>query len=301
MHGNLVRLQVADVRDRAALRQAVAGADEIYHFAAQVAVTTSLRDPSEDFDVNARGTLNLLEEVRRLDDPPGLLFTSTNKVYGSLEDLELWNSGARWEPVDPEIQARGIAENRPLNFHSPYGCSKGAADQYVIEYARNLGLPAVVFRMSCIYGPHQAGTEDQGWVAHFLMRAMEGLPITIYGDGAQSRDLLFIDDLVDAFVLAQSNIRALSARVFNIGGGPLNAVSLRDLLRLIAELRGEAPAVRHAPWRPGDQRYFASDTRAFQADTGWEPRVGVREGIVKLLDWLSDTRESVTPAVRMAP
>jgi CDP-paratose 2-epimerase len=171
----------------------------------------------------------------------------------------------------------------------------------VIEYARNLGLPAVVFRMSCIYGPHQSGTEDQGWVAHFLMRAMEGLPITIYGDGAQSRDLLFVDDLVDALLLAQANVRALAARAFNIGGGPLNLASLRDVLRLIGELRGETPAVRFAPWRPGDQRYFASDTRAFQLETGWEPKVEVREGIAKLLDWLSETRESVTPAMKVAP
>src|SRR5438874_10117470 len=168
-HGSSVRIEVGDVRDRAALRQALEGVSQVYHFAAQVAVTDSLRNPAEDFDVNARGTLNLLEELRRLDYPPSLVFTSTNKVYGSLEDIELWNTFERYEPVDPAIQEGGVSERRGLEFNSPYACSKGAADQYVLDYARNFGLTAVVFRMSCIYGPHQSGTEDQGWVAHFIL------------------------------------------------------------------------------------------------------------------------------------
>src|SRR5205823_2711188 len=171
------------------------------------------------FDVNARGTVNLLEAVRELRNPPPIIFTSTNKVYGSLEDVDLQLNRERYEPINEEIRACGISEDQRLDFYSPYGCSKGAADQYVLDYARTFGLPAVVFRMSCIYGLHQNGTEDQGWVAHFLIRALEKKPITIYGDGLQVRDLLFADDLVDAFLLAQANIQTLSGQAFNIGGG----------------------------------------------------------------------------------
>ena len=290
MHGSLVRLQVGDVRERPALRQALEGAGEVFHFAAQVAVTDSLRNPADDFEVNARGTLNLLEEIRRLDDPPSLVFTSTNKVYGSLEDVELWNSGERYEPVDPDLHAIGVSESRRLEFHSPYACSKGAADQYVLDYGRQFGVPAVVFRMSCIYGPHQSGTEDQGWVAHFLMRAMDGQPITIYGDGRQARDVLFVDDLVEALLLAQANMRKLVGQAFNIGGGPFQVVSLLEVLRLIAEIRGEATPIRYGAWRPGDQRYYTSDTRKFFAATGWDPQTGVREGVAKLFEWLAESR-----------
>ena len=296
MHGNLVRLQVGDTRDRQAIRQALEGASAVYHFAAQVAVTDSLRNPSDDFDINARGTLNLLEEIRRLDERPAMLFTSTNKVYGSLQDIELWNSGERYEPVDLEIQGAGISERRCLEFHSPYACSKGAADQYALDYARNFGLPVVVFRMSCIYGPHQSGTEDQGWVAHFLMRAMDGQPITLYGDGRQSRDVLFVDDLVEAMLLARANMERLSGQAFNIGGGPLNSVSLLEVLRLITEIRAELVPIRYGAWRPGDQRYYASDTRKFQAATGWEPQTGVRDGVTKLCEWLAEYRGLAAPA-----
>ena len=208
---NACSVEVADVRDAHALRSAVRDADQVFHFAAQVAVTTSLTDPRHDFEVNVGGTLNLLEAIRALENPPPLLFTSTNKVYGALADLALEKNCTRYQPLDAALRT-GIGEDRPLDFHSPYGCSKGAADQYVLDYARTFGLPAVVFRMSCIYGPHQMGTEDQGWVAHFLIRAIEGKPITIYGDGMQVRDVLFVDDLVDAFLLAQANIHTLSGR-----------------------------------------------------------------------------------------
>src|SRR5205823_485127 len=178
---------------------AIAGTSEVYHFAAQVAVTSSLVDPVADFSVNAGGTLNLLEELRALPDPPPLVFTSTNKVYGDLEDVELVPDGSRYLPADTDTRMSGISETRRVDFHSPYGCSKGAADQYVLDYARTFGLPAVVFRMSCIYGPHQFGNEDQGWVAHFIIRAIDGESITIYGDGLQGRDVLYVDDLVRAY------------------------------------------------------------------------------------------------------
>ena len=297
-HGDLVQAQIADVREPAALREAVAGAGEVYHLAGQTAVTTSVLDPIGDFEVNARGTLNLLEALRALDAPPPLVFTSTNKVYGGLEDVTLQLNGDRYEPDDATIRARGISEQRSLDFHSPYGCSKGTADQYVIDYARIYGLRTVVFRMSCIYGPHQWGVEDQGWVAHFLIRALSGEPITLFGDGKQVRDVLFVEDLVDAFLLAQANADRLAGRVFNIGGGPENTVSLLELIDLIDLLEGERPRVLFSDaWRPGDQRYYVSDTRAFQAATGWAPDVSVRDGVSRLYTWLRENRRFPPRAV----
>lgn len=297
-HGDQVDVEIADVRDGDALRQAVNGAARVFHFAAQVAVTTSLTDPVEDFEVNARGTLNLLEALRAQAEPPPMVFTSTNKVYGALEDIGLRRRNQRYEPTDPSLRRTGISENRPLDFHSPYGCSKGSADQYVLDYARTYGIPAMVFRMSCIYGPHQFGTEDQGWVAHFLIRAMEGQPIMLYGDGRQVRDILYVEDLVDAFLLAQQSMGTESANAFNIGGGPGNTVSLLELLEMIGELLGHKPEVEFDIWRSGDQRYYVSDTAKFQRTTGWRPRTSVQEGLERFTRWLSEMR--VSPAARLA-
>jgi CDP-paratose 2-epimerase len=298
-HGDRVHIEVADIRDRYALRRAVRSARRVYHFAAQVAVTTSLTDPVLDFEVNACGTLNLLEVLRTLRNPPPLVFTSTNKVYGDLSDISLTKNGSRYEPEDLLIRRYGIKEDRPLDFHSPYGCSKGTADQYIMDYARTFPIPMVVFRMSCIYGPHQRGTEDQGWAAHFLIRTIEGQPITLYGDGMQVRDILFVDDLVEALLLAQAQMPKLSGQVFNIGGGPAQAVSLLECINLIAGLHGESTAVQFADWRPGDQRYYVSDTRRFRAATGWAPQVGVREGLRLLYQWLLESRglSAACPAV----
>lgn len=293
-HGAQVEARIADIRDRAALQRAVTRADQVFHFAAQVAVTTSLEDPVGDFEVNAGGTLNLLEALRRLDNPPPLVFTSTNKVYGALEDVALTQLDTRYAPASDEVRARGIGENRPLDFHSPYGCSKGTADQYILDYARSFGLPAVVFRMSCIYGPHQFGTEDQGWVAHFLIRAIEDRPIVLYGDGMQVRDVLFVDDLVEAFLLAQRHMSVLSGHAFNIGGGPANTTSLLELLDLIRELHGGKLPLAREGWRTGDQRYYVSDTERFREATGWTPRVGVDEGVRRLYEWLLESRSSLT-------
>jgi CDP-paratose 2-epimerase len=289
-HGKMVQVVIADVRDAVAVRQAVDQASQIFHFAAQVAVTTSLTDPLEDFEVNARGTVNVLEAIRAQIDPPPLVFTSTNKVYGALEDVGLRRRNLRYEPTDPSLRQTGVSENRPLDFHSPYGCSKGAADQYVLDYARSYGLPAVVFRMSCIYGAHQFGTEDQGWVAHFLIRALEGRPITLYGDGRQVRDILSVDDLVAAFLLAQQHMASESGQAFNIGGGPRNTVSLLELLNLIAEILGQKPEVQFDEWRTGDQRYYVSDTSKFRRATGWKPEVSVPEGLERLHRWLNESR-----------
>lgn len=285
-HGDLVDIEVPDVRNLSIVKQAVKDASQIFHFAAQVAVTSSLVDPIEDFEINARGTLNLLESVRAVDNPPPLIFTSTNKVYGNLADLEFTKQANRYAPLDDVIRERGINETRPLDFHSPYGCSKGAADQYVIDYARTYRLPALVFRMSCIYGPHQYGNEDQGWVAHFVIRSMSGQPITIYGDGMQVRDILFIDDLVDAFLLAQQHMQKLAGDAFNIGGGPTNSISLLELLDLLGEVHGGDLSVRFEDWRAADQRYYVADTSKFRGLTGWQPRVPVHEGVRRLYEWI---------------
>lgn len=287
-HGDRIRFIQGDIRDSDALRPAVAQAGHVYHFAAQVAVTTSVLRPAEDFAINAGGTLNLLEILRALKDPPPLLFTSTNKVYGRLAEIPLQESATAYLP-HPE-QRHGVNEAQRLEFYSPYGCSKGTADQYVLDFARIYQLPAVVFRMSCIYGPHQFGTEDQGWVAHFLKTVLEDEALTIYGNGKQVRDLLFVDDLVDALLLAMHKMATLSGKVFNIGGGPDNAVSLLELLRLIEELHKGGAKVGYSGWRPGDQAYYVSDSRNFSAAADWLPRVGVAEGVACLYRWLATAR-----------
>jgi CDP-paratose 2-epimerase len=289
-HGKMVRIVIADVRDGDAVRRAVEQVSQVFHFAAQVAVTTSLMDPVEDFETNARGTLNVLEAIRSQSSPPPLVFTSTNKVYGALDDLGLRRRNLRYEPVDPSLRQAGVSENRPLDFHSPYGCSKGTADQYVLDYARTFGVPSIVFRMSCIYGAHQFGTEDQGWVAHFLIQALEGRPITLYGDGRQVRDILSVDDLVDAFLLAQEHMGTQGGQAFNIGGGPAHTVSLLELLDLMSELLGRKPELEFDAWRTGDQRYYVSDTAKFQRATGWKPRITVQEGLERLHRWLLGSR-----------
>ncbi|MFL6244985.1 MAG: NAD-dependent epimerase/dehydratase family protein [Thermoanaerobaculia bacterium] len=285
-HGEKVIVQLADTRDPAAVRDAVRNATQVFHLAAQVAVTTSLENPAEDFDVNARGTFNVLEAIRTSDRKPPLFFTSTNKVYGGLDDVRLKEERERYTPVAPTVARRGISEARPLDFHSPYGCSKGTADQYVRDYARSYGLKTVVFRMSCIYGPHQFGNEDQGWVAHFLIRALNREPITIYGDGKQVRDVLYVEDLVDAFLRASENLAVCSGRAFNIGGGAANTISLRELLDAIKAFEGREPRVDRGNWRTGDQKYYVSDSSLFRELTGWAPAVRPMDGIRMLREWL---------------
>jgi CDP-paratose 2-epimerase len=281
-----VRIVEGDVRDAAAVRGALDGVDEVYHFAAQVAVTTSVTDPRQDYEVNLGGTITLLEEVRRLAAPPSLLFTSTNKVYGSLDDVGLSSADGRYEPTDAAYRQRGVSEQRPLAFCSPYGCSKGGADQYVIDYAKSYGLPTIVFRMSCIYGPHQQGNEDQGWVAHFLKQAIAEKSLTIYGDGRQVRDILYVDDLLDAMLTAIANIDGLSGQAFNMGGGPDSTISLLELLEEVEQLCGSPPQANFGAWRVGDQRWYVSDTQRFTRATGWTPRVKIAEGLRSLHAWV---------------
>ena len=286
------------MRDRYALRDAVRRASAIFHFAAQVAVTTSLVDPVTDFEVNAaRHDQPAGGAARAAAEPPPLVFTSTNKVYGELDDVELEARGrAATRRVDRALRARGIGETQPLDFYSPYGCSKGAADQYVLDYARIYGLPTAVFRMSCIYGPHQFGTEDQGWVAHFLLRALDDEPITIYGDGQQVRDILYVDDLVEALLLARATMRRARGPAFNIGGGPANAVSLLEVLeRDRAAARPPRCRVRFGRLAAGRSALLRLRHRApSRAATGWRPRVGVGStGLGRLWRWLSAQRGAV--------
>lgn len=287
---NRVQLQLADIRNPYEVQKAVEQASHIYHFASQVAVTTSVENPEEDFEINLQGTLNLLNAIRRMDHPPSLLFTSTNKVYGNLEGLMLQENQHNYAPSNPQFR-NGIDELQPLSFHSPYGCSKGSADQYVCDYARIYNIPATVFRMSCIYGPHQCGTEDQGWVANFLIRALDGLPINIYGNGKQVRDILYVKDLIRAMELARKNIHRLSGEVFNIGGGADRAVSLLDVLEIIGDLDGAYLQTKFGDWRPGDQYYYVSDNSKFSEASGWQPEVPTRTGIKKLYQWLQESRK----------
>ena len=289
-HGDRIELIVADVRDADTLGAAAQRAGAVFHMAAQVAVTTSLADPREDFDINIGGTFNLLEAVRQTGAPVPVIFASTNKVYGDLIDLDFEATEDGYLPADATLRAHGIGEARPLDFHTPYGCSKGAADQYVLDYARSFGVPAAVLRMSCIYGERQMGTEDQGWVAHFLIRALEGRTITLYGDGQQVRDILEVGDAVDAYMAVWRGIDTVAGRAFNLGGGPGNAVSLRMLLDHIGTLVGAAPDVQFDDWRAGDQRYFVADTRAAQATLGLGATVPWREGVARLAQWLAAER-----------
>ncbi len=283
-----LEIAIADIRDEVAVAHAVERADEIYHFAAQVAVTSSLENPLEDFEINAQGTLNVLEAARRRRPAPPVLFTSTNKVYGGLGGIALKKEGQRYTPVDPVLGANGISESQPLDFHSPYGCSKGAADQYVLDYARSYGVPAVVFRMSCIYGPHQFGCEDQGWVAHFIIQARRAAPVTVFGDGCQVRDVLYSEDLMDAFCAARQRMGELSGRAFNIGGGPRNTLSLLELIALLEDRHSLPVHPQFADWRVGDQRYYVTDTSSFTAATGWTARTPPPEGIARLQQWLEE-------------
>ena len=287
-HGDRIRFVRGDVRDHAVVTPLVQEAEAVFHMAAQVAVTTSLDDPRDDFETNALGTFNVLEAARA--DRTPVIFASTNKVYGDLADLEFVDEGAGHVPADPELRAHGIGEARPLDFHTPYGCSKGAADQYVLDYARSYGVPAAVLRMSCIYGHRQMGTEDQGWVAHFLIRALTGEPITLFGDGRQVRDILDVSDVVDAYMATWRNIASVAGRAFNMGGGADNAVSLLTLIAYIEDVVGRRVDLRFADWRAGDQRYFVADTRAAIAALGLKPRRAWREGVAALAQWLADER-----------
>jgi len=286
------RLIHGDVRDAVLVTSAVRDVDVIVHLASQVAVTTSVLHPREDFEVNVTGTFNVLEAARLAPQQPMLLFASTNKVYGGMESLIVEEKETRYAYRD---YPRGIPETYPLDFHSPYGVSKGAGDQYVRDYARIYGTRTVVFRQSCIYGPRQFGVEDQGWVAWFIIAAVLGRPITIYGDGKQVRDLLYVEDLLDAYDAAVTNINQVAGQVFNLGGGPANQLSVWQEFRpLLERLTGREIPVQWCNWRPGDQRIFVADIRKAAGYLAWRPKIGVEEGITRLYHWIEENRALFT-------
>jgi CDP-paratose 2-epimerase len=284
-HGDAVRIETVDVRDGARVRALVRESKLVFHLAAQVAVTTSLVDPATDLETNVLGTFNVLEAARTMLNPPALLFTSTNKVYGELGDVPVTLDGERYVYADGRP---GISETTRLDFHSPYGCSKGAADQYVHDYARIYGLRTVVFRMSCIYGTRQFGTEDQGWVAHFGRTMRRGEPLTLYGDGCQVRDILWVDDLVLAMRRAMERIDSVAGEIFNLGGGPRNAVAVRQVIERLSGITGTSVPVTHSDWRPGDQKIYVSDTAKAERMLGWRAATGWESGLERLAGWLEE-------------
>lgn len=279
-------LVVGDLRDAPLLTKTAQQADVIVHLASQVAVTTSVAHPREDFESNALGTFNTLEAARLSERNPIVLYASTNKVYGGMEDAGAEELENRYGYTE---LTQGVPESMPLDFHSPYGCSKGSGDQYTRDYHRIYGLPTVVLRQSCIYGPRQFGIEDQGWVAWFAIAALKDRPITIYGDGKQVRDLLYIDDLLDCYDAAIERIDRAAGQVYNVGGGPQNTISIwQEFGPLLERLLGKKIPVQRADWRPGDQRIYVSDVRKAGRELGWQPKVGVEEGIERLVAWVRD-------------
>ena len=272
-----------DVRDLESLRHAMQGADVVTHLAAQVAVTNSVEDPMEDFLVNALGGMNVLEAARTSGSDPIVLYASTNKVYGGLDHLEVGKATLRY--FLPEFPWE-IGEDFPIDLHSPYGCSKGACDLYMVDHARIYGLRTVVFRQSCIYGPRQFGIEDQGWVAHFVISAVLGRPITIYGDGRQVRDVLHVQDLIEAFDRAVDRIDICAGQAYNLGGGPQNTTSLLELIYRLEPILDRAIPLTFSDWRPGDQRVYVSDVRKAKEDLGWAPRTSIGAGLKDLCEWV---------------
>lgn len=290
MHGsNSFRLVVADLADFEKLKTAAEGAHCIYHLAGQVAVTTSVQDPRSDFEDNALGTFNVLEAARLVGDDPIFIYASTNKVYGGLEQIKIVEQDGRYGYADfPD----GIPESAGLNFHSPYGCSKGAGDQYTRDYYRIYGLRSVVMRQSCIYGYHQFGIEDQGWIAWFILCAIKNQPITIYGDGKQVRDILFIKDLLNAYLLAVDQIDKSAGQVYNVGGGRRNTLAIwSEFGPILERLSGHSIPVEFKNWRPGDQKVYTSNIGKINRELGWSPEVSVDEGITRLYKWFKEHPE----------
>lgn len=290
----------ADVRDANAVNLAMAGVSEVYHLAAQGSVTSSIADPLTDIQVNALGTLNVLEAARHSRSRPFVLFTSTNKVYGALESIPLIKDGTHYRAKSREFH--GVSESQGIEFHSPYGCSKGTADQYVRDYARVYGLPTVVFRASSIAGPRQVGTEDQGWIAHLLSSALAGRPITIYGDGLQVRDILHVQDLIDAMLAARKHLQFTRGKIYNVGGGPLRAVSVLEVVHTIEKKIGRKITVQRRAARPGDQLLYISDTTRLSYDTGWNPRLGLADILDGMQSFLLEANQplpAASPASRI--
>ncbi|BCX14627.1 MAG: CDP-paratose 2-epimerase [Patescibacteria group bacterium] len=280
----------ADIRfDTQKLEEQVVQADIIYHLAAQTAVTTSVQNPREDFEINAVGTFNLLEAIRKKNPKAILVYSSTNKVYGNMQNIPITESKTRYLYSN----INGISESNPLDLYSPYGCSKGAADQYVRDYSRIYGLSTVVFRQSCIYGPHQFGVEDQGWVAWFVIALLLNRKITIFGNGKQTRDVLYIDDLFSAWDLATRSIEKTKGEIFNIGGGPSNSISIIETLSLLEKKLKKKIEISYDDWRPGDQKIFVSNNRKLIDQLGWRPKTDINFGLEKLIEWVLENKDKI--------
>lgn len=280
-----VKMVEGDIRNETDLVDAIKGQEVVIHLAAQVAVTTSVVNPREDFDINALGTFNMLEAVRKSGNKPIVIFSSTNKVYGGMEKEKVVRKKEKYAYRD---LPNGVSEKMCLDFHSPYGCSKGAADQYTRDYFRIYGIPTVVFRQSCIYGPRQFGIEDQGWIAWFIIALTLGKPITIYGDGMQVRDVLYIDDLVRLFDCAITKINTAKGKVYNVGGGKENTLSVwTQFCPLLEKLFQRKITPKFADWRPGDQKVFVSDISYVKKELNWSPKISVEEGVTKLFRWIN--------------
>lgn len=295
-HGDRVEIVTGSVTDAETCVNATREAEVVYHLAAQTAVTTSVRDPRQDFEINALGTFNVLEGVRAAGRKAIVVYSSTNKVYGEMEDVPTVEGPTGYAYRD---LPNGVPETQPLDFHSPYGCSKGAADQYVRDYARIYGIPTVVFRQSCIYGPRQMGVEDQGWLAWFVIALVSGKPITIFGNGKQVRDVLYIDDLCDAYEWAVEHIATTGGQVYNIGGGSGNQMSIWwDFRPMVEAVLGQSiPDPRFDTTRPGDQPIFVADIAKAGRDFGWAPQVPAAEGIRRLTEWVVANRGIFATAV----
>lgn len=296
-HKELVFIK-GDIRDFALLKKAVVGKDVIFHLAGQVAVTSSVANPREDFEINALGSFNVLEAARLRNPKAILVYSSTNKVYGEMEGEKVLELKDRYSFAKLK---KGIPETYPLDFHSPYGCSKGTADQYFRDYFRIYGLKTVVFRQSCIYGPHQYGAEDQGWIAWFVIASLLKNRISIYGNGRQVRDILFIEDLIRAYDLAVEKIDRAQGQVYNLGGGPKNSISIwREFGPILENKLGKKIEVTYSAWRPGDQRIYISDTRKTKKDFGWQPKVGINEGLERLIAWVKENKKTIKKVVQSA-
>lgn len=288
-----IKGDVRSVKDTGKLISFLASADAVLHLAAQVAVTTSVTNPREDFDINALGTFNMLEAMRAAGSRAKFIYSSTNKVYGGMEDVRVVEKNTRYEYAD---LPHGASEERPLDFHSPYGCSKGAADQYVHDYNRIYGLDTVVMRQSCIYGPRQFGVEDQGWVAWFIIATVLGKKLALYGDGKQVRDLLYVDDLIRAYDMAILSGSKTRGKIYNIGGGPANTLSVwQEFGPMLERLFGREIPVTREDWRPGDQKIFVADIRKAKKEFGWEPTIGVDDGIKRLYEWITANKTLFRP------
>ncbi len=284
-----VDILTEDIRNFSALQKVVRKHDVVIHLAGQVAVTTSVLNPREDFEINALGTFNVLEAARMAKHKPIVLYSSTNKVYGEFPS-KIVRKGKRYMDV---FHKNGIDEGERLDFHSPYGCSKGVGDQYVRDYSRLYDLPTVVFRQSCIYGVHQFGVEDQGWVAHFIIKVLKKKPITVFGNGMQVRDILYVDDLIHAYERAINKISKVNGEIFNIGGGVENSLSLLELLDKLEKRTNTTIPVTFAEKRPGDQDIYISNNTKIKKVLGWKPSVAVEDGLGKLFTWLEDSIDTI--------